>query len=304
MPARNPKKRKLDNIRPKEQSSDNVVEFDKETLETTIHIADLSAFVEIAADVEWYPLGTTRDGSEVRVRIHPRGNKPEKYPDHCLGVFVLNANKAHNSSFEFKILVCDGDQQPVITKSSNPTIKHGCIEGWGRPCLASKETALATKAIDLTVSTTIYHMKTKIRKPEVTDATREQLHYHLQENMKTLKKSSFCDYTLRADGKNIAVHSEILAKHSPVFAASLKSGLKESKDRCTEIQDCSELVVQRFVDWCYNGTLPELSVDSMFALFSLSHRYQVDKLQKVLSGKLQSELVVSNCVRFARLADM
>ncbi|XP_047101571.1 speckle-type POZ protein-like [Schistocerca piceifrons] len=109
------------------------------------------------------------------------------------------------------------------------------------------------------------------------------------------------DVTLVVGDSELAAHSVILAARSPVFAAMLRSDMREALSRRVEITDVQEAVVRQMVLFMYTETVPQLG--SMAAeLLEAAEKYNLPLLKKRCEEQLARDITVDNAAATAGLA--
>ncbi|XP_049796743.1 speckle-type POZ protein-like [Schistocerca nitens] len=109
------------------------------------------------------------------------------------------------------------------------------------------------------------------------------------------------DVTLVVGDSELAAHSLILAARSPVFAAMLRSDMREALSRRVEITDMQEAVVRQMVLFMYTETVPQLG--SMAAeLLEAAEKYNLPLLRKRCEEQLARDITVDNAAATAALA--
>jgi len=99
----------------------------------------------------------------------------------------------------------------------------------------------------------------------------------------------------------ITVHSCILETASPVFAAALQAGMKETATREIEVPDSSAVVVTGVLQILYVNSMPD-NLDLMQAL-AFAHKYQIAEAAAFLAPRVISTLTADSlvdAVRFLR----
>ncbi|XP_049796575.1 poly [ADP-ribose] polymerase tankyrase-1-like isoform X2 [Schistocerca nitens] len=109
------------------------------------------------------------------------------------------------------------------------------------------------------------------------------------------------DVTLVVGDSELAAHSLILAARSPVFAAMLRSDMREALSRRVEITDMQEAVVRQMVLFMYTETVPQQG--SMAAeLLEAAEKYNLPLLRKRCEEQLARDITVDNAAATAALA--
>lgn len=116
-----------------------------------------------------------------------------------------------------------------------------------------------------------------------------------------LESPEGADVSLVVGDAVLPAHSQILAARSPVFAAMLRSDMKESRTRQIDVRDMRETVLRQLLSFIYTDTAPEL--DSVAEeLLPMAEKYDLPLLKRRCEDKLAQELSVENAAACAVLA--
>lgn len=121
-------------------------------------------------------------------------------------------------------------------------------------------------------------------------------------NLSLLLSSGWhADVTLLADGRQIKVHSVILAARSPVFKQMLDSGMKESSTHTVSITDMDWDELNHFSSFLYSGTVKDALWESeatICALIYAASKYEVVSLLQLCADKIVELVSVDNAARW------
>merc|ERR1719375_438047 len=113
-----------------------------------------------------------------------------------------------------------------------------------------------------------------------------------------LDSGLLADVTIRVGDQSIQAHSAILAARSPVFAAMLSSGMRESQGKEVVLSDLDAPAVRGLLSFLYTGVVKDETLESdesTLALLQAAHRYEatslVEKCVEALRARLQVETV-------------
>ncbi|CAE7473734.1 BPM3 [Symbiodinium natans] len=124
-------------------------------------------------------------------------------------------------------------------------------------------------------------------------------------DLQALWETGTCsDVQFVVQGEVVNAHSQVLCARSPVFAAQLTSGMKESVSKVIEVDDCEPAAFKSFLHFLYTDNLEELSsvkskekdssrLSQVQALLAVSHKYHVLRLQRWCELQLCKEITAS-----------
>jgi len=106
----------------------------------------------------------------------------------------------------------------------------------------------------------------------------------------------YADVTLRVEGLALPAHKVILTARSDYFRALFASGMKECRSKEVEIKDASSDAFRELLRYVYTGQikLAEQSLDLVFDLFGLAHKYGFIKLEEAAATYLGNGVKVDN----------
>ncbi|CAE7478543.1 BPM6 [Symbiodinium sp. CCMP2456] len=122
------------------------------------------------------------------------------------------------------------------------------------------------------------------------------------------EEASSSDVRFRVEDQVIHAHSQVLCARSEVLKKQLNSGMQESKSKVIVIEDCVAATFKAFLKFLYTDTLPTVAdlaeepssqtlkedgsrhPSQMEALWAVSHKYQVERLQRWCEAQLCNQL--------------
>ncbi|XP_065205325.1 speckle-type POZ protein-like [Planococcus citri] len=119
-----------------------------------------------------------------------------------------------------------------------------------------------------------------------------------------LEKGEFSDVSLVAsDDKEFPAHKNILAAHSPVFAAMFRHDMKETRLNRIHIDDINAETISELLSYIYTGKCKNLEkvADS---LLEAADKYGLDQLKMICAEELRRTLSVENAASILALADL
>ncbi|CAE7824841.1 BPM2 [Symbiodinium sp. KB8] len=122
-----------------------------------------------------------------------------------------------------------------------------------------------------------------------------------------LEEASCSDVDFRLQGEVIHAHSQVLCARSEVLKKQLNSGMRESASKVITIEDCDAATFKAFLNFLYTDKLPTVEdlaepssqavkqdssrcASPMEALWAVSHKYQVERLQRWCEAQLCKQL--------------
>jgi len=134
--------------------------------------------------------------------------------------------------------------------------------------------------------------------------TSEEKNSSLDRNLEQFfTNRSDTDVCFVIDGREIKAHKQILSARSPVFAAMLKSGMKESVSNRVEIDDIAPDIFEALLQFIYTDRVDLTNIDPK-DLLAAANKYLLPLLkfecQKFLTERIKKE----NCVELLALADL
>lgn len=123
-----------------------------------------------------------------------------------------------------------------------------------------------------------------------------------------LEVGLFSDFQIRANGKTLKVHKNILAIRSPYFLGMFGNGMKESEESVLNLDTVDPFVVEKLVRFIYTNKL-EFTNDEVkdselaIELLKLADRYQLLQLKPPCEINLIDKFSTDNIVEMLTLAD-
>lgn len=125
----------------------------------------------------------------------------------------------------------------------------------------------------------------------------------LPENLSSFENEEFSDITFSVGGKDILAHKKILAAKSPLFAATFKCKVEESKPNRVVITDMKYEVFREMLRYIYTGK--SSNIETMAEdLLAAAGKYDLSELKKMCETVLCSRLTVTNAADLLVLSDM
>jgi len=132
----------------------------------------------------------------------------------------------------------------------------------------------------------------------------EELPSSLSQNLEEiLYKRSGTDVCFIIKGKEIKAHKWILSARSPVFAAMVESGMKESVENRVEIDDIAPDIFEALLRFIYTDRVDLAQVDVQDLLVA-ANKYMIPLLKLECQKFLTERLTTENCVGMLALADL
>ncbi|CAE7253715.1 BPM6 [Symbiodinium sp. CCMP2592] len=148
-------------------------------------------------------------------------------------------------------------------------------------------------------------LRTEVAAVDSVDVPEPTLH---RDTLALLEEAGCSDMQFRVQDRVIPAHSQVLCARSEVLKKQLNSGMQESKSKVIMIEDCNVVTFKAFLRFLYTDTLPtaeELAAEPssqnlkedgsrhpspMEALWTVSHKYQVERLQRWCEAQLCKQL--------------
>jgi len=123
-----------------------------------------------------------------------------------------------------------------------------------------------------------------------------------------LEEASSSDVLFSVQGEEIDAHSQVLCARSEVLKKQLNSGMQESVSKVIIVEDCNVATFKSFLRFIYTDKLPTVAdlateqagqavkevgsrhPSQMEALWAVSHKYQVVRLQRWCEAQLCKQL--------------
>jgi len=111
------------------------------------------------------------------------------------------------------------------------------------------------------------------------------------------------DICFVVDGKEIKAHKLLLSARSPVFAAMLESGMKETVENRVKIDDIAPDIFEALLRSIYTDRVDLTKIDPK-DLLAAANKYLLSLLKIQCQRFLASKLSTINCVELLALADL
>lgn len=113
-----------------------------------------------------------------------------------------------------------------------------------------------------------------------------------------------CDIELKTETKTFFAHKTVLCARSSVFRSMLTNGMRESRNKCIEIEDLKEETVDRMLHFLYTDSLEDVQWETAFNLYYAGEKYDIRLLKVICASFLKRKLSTSNAVNVLVLAEM
>ena len=132
----------------------------------------------------------------------------------------------------------------------------------------------------------------------------EELTSSLSQNLEKLfNNRTGTDVSFIIDGKEIKAHKWMLSARSPVFAAMVESGMKESVENRVEINDIAPDIFEALLRFIYTDRVDLAQVDVQDLLVE-ANKYMIPLLKLECQKTLSERLTPGNCAEMLALADL
>ncbi|GBN47807.1 Speckle-type POZ protein [Araneus ventricosus] len=113
----------------------------------------------------------------------------------------------------------------------------------------------------------------------------------------------FCDVELKTQTTSFFVHKIVLCARSPVFLAMFTDDLKEKRNRCIEIEDIMDDILEKFIFFLYTDGFDDLEWEAVIGLYYAADKYHVERLKILCCSYLLKNVDVDNVCELLMLAD-
>ncbi|KAF8788881.1 Protein roadkill like protein [Argiope bruennichi] len=118
-------------------------------------------------------------------------------------------------------------------------------------------------------------------------------------------RSKNANVKIRAGGKILKAHKEILAARSPVFSAMLSTSMKEKMLNIIDIEDLNLQTMKNFLKFLYSGSFKNyMKWKGVRNLYLAADKYFALSLCRMCSRKLASCASVGNCEQLRILSNI
>jgi hypothetical protein len=116
------------------------------------------------------------------------------------------------------------------------------------------------------------------------------------------RQGTFCDATITAEGRDFAVHRNVISTGSAFFYGAFTSGLAESDSACVSLPEMKAAAVDAVLSFLYTGEC-EVDEAELSSLLEASAYLQTGSLTEAVAAKLQQRLEPHTCLDAWALAD-
>lgn len=112
---------------------------------------------------------------------------------------------------------------------------------------------------------------------------------------------TFADFTFVVEGQKFKVHMAVLAAASPVMRRMFTGDLEEARTKTCTVDDITAETFDQLLRFIYRGEVPKVFGPKRFKgfpkkLYEAAHFYQIEKLKKICSRKINKDLSFRNAL--------
>ena len=251
------------------------------------------------ADIKWFihllPNGDEESEGSITVFLNARIHPAMRFPVKAKFTFTAASEKGSKKIWSNTDTKIFGSNEPHLDGHGFCTnIKLGDV-------LESNYLSLACQV----------QYADKNPEVKITDLQSQSVPLNNEERLSSLSKDleqlflnqSETDVCFIIRGKEIKAHKLILLARSPVFAAMLKSGMKESVENRVEINDIAPDIFEALLRFVYTARVDLTEID-VRDLLAAAHKYLLSQLELECQNYLSERLTTENCVEMLALADL
>jgi len=180
-------------------------------------------------------------------------------------------------------------------------------QSWGMSKLAKNSVVLESKIFSVICKLEYEDSRTtttSVLCGPSTQLNNEEANSSLDQNFEQLfTNRSDTDVCFVIDGKEIQAHKLVLSARSPVFAAMLKSGMKESVSNRVEIDDIAPDIFEALLRFIYTDRVDLTRIETK-DLLAAANKYLLPLLKFECQQFLARRITAKNCVELLALADL
>ncbi|XP_078485279.1 kelch-like protein 12 [Ciona intestinalis] len=145
-----------------------------------------------------------------------------------------------------------------------------------------------------------------------TEQEEKSTEYRFGQNLKNMldrinkqrdEDDSFCDFTITVGDRKFKTHSLILSASSEYFRAMINSKMKEGIEKCVEIQNVSEEIMENILNFIYTGIIP-LCLETIGQVIEAASFMQLPDLLIFVVQYATKILDEENCISFQKLGEL
>uniref|UniRef100_F6YCK1 Kelch-like protein 3 n=2 Tax=Ciona intestinalis TaxID=7719 RepID=F6YCK1_CIOIN len=122
-------------------------------------------------------------------------------------------------------------------------------------------------------------------------------------NQQRAEDNPLCDFTIVVGGRKFRAHSLILSTSSEYFHAMINSRMKEGIEKCVQIKNVSEEIMENILDFIYTGKIP-LRVETIGQVIEAASFMQLPDLLISVVQYATKILDEENCIFFQKLGEL
>jgi len=244
------------------------------------------------------------------IQICPNGDKEEQKG--CISAFLHSrigpaSRPPVNAKYTFTA-VSDKERKKVWSNTSENTFGPTTRVGYGWKNIFKLADVLESNFFSLFCKLEYPDPNPAIKIyvlpiPEIPLNNEEPTSSVIQDLEKLFINRSGTDVTFFIEGKEIKAHKAILLARSPVFAAMMESGMKESIENRIEIDDIVPDIFEALLRFIYTDRVDvdQLNVQDLLVA---ANKYMLSLLKLNCQKFLSERLTTKNCVEKLALADL
>jgi len=251
------------------------------------------------------------DGDEKvkwHVEMYPNG-KNEEHEGHISAFLCLTPRIRPKIKAIYSFMLSDKEGKEIFQSKNllnTFTLEDDKVKGLHK--LAKLANVLGNDVFSLTCKLeymdTNLSTKTSLLRCSSVPLRNEELTSSLDQNLEQLfNNRSETDVCFVVSGMEIKAHKLILSARSPVFAAMLKSGMRESVENRVEINDIAPDIFEALLRFIYTDRVDHTQLDSKDLLVA-ANKYLLPLLKLQCQQFLCQTIAYENYVELLLLADL